>query len=134
MDIGAWLRELGLGQYEAAFRDNAVDGPILPKLTADDLKEIGVIAIGHRRRLVDAIAALSLSGDSSDRLAASSVVPPSTPSRPEAPASAAIATAERRPITVMFCDLVGSTSLAARLDPEDWRNLVGATSTPPRPP
>jgi SAM domain (Sterile alpha motif) len=60
MDIGAWLRELGLGQYEAAFRDNAVDGAILPKLTADDLKEIGVIAIGHRRRLVDAIAALSV--------------------------------------------------------------------------
>ena len=67
MDIGAWLRELGLGQYEAAFRDNAVDGAILPKLTADDLKEVGVIAIGHRRRLVDAIAALSRSGDSSDR-------------------------------------------------------------------
>jgi class 3 adenylate cyclase/predicted ATPase len=126
MDIGAWLRELGLGQYEAAFRDNAVDGAILPKLTADDLKEIGVIAIGHRRRLVDAIAALSLSGDSSDRLAASSVVPPSMSSRPEAPASTAIASAERRPITVMFCDLVGSTSLAARLDPEDWRNLVGS--------
>ena len=124
MDIGAWLRELGLGQYEAAFRDNAVNGAILPKLTADDLKEIGVIAIGHRRRLVDAIAALNLSGDGSDRSAASSVVP--TPSRPEAPASAAIATAERRPITVMFCDLVGSTSLAARLDPEDWRNLVGS--------
>ncbi len=126
MDIGAWLRELGLGQYEAAFRDNAVDGAILPKLTADDLKEIGVIAIGHRRRLVDAIAALSLSGDSSDRLAASSVVPPSMSSRPEAPASTAIASAERRPITVMFCDLVGSTSLAARLDPEDWRDLVGS--------
>ena len=126
MDIGAWLRELGLGQYEAAFRDNAVDGAILPKLTADDLKDIGVIAVGHRRRLVDAIAALSLSGDSSDRLAASSAVPPSMSSRPEAPVSTAIASAERRPITVMFCDLVGSTSLAARLDPEDWRNLVGS--------
>jgi len=62
MDIGAWLRELGLGQYEAVLCDNAVDGAILPKLTADDLKEIGVIAIGHRRRLVDAIAALNLSG------------------------------------------------------------------------
>ena len=58
MDIGGWLRELGLGQYEAAFRDNAVDGAILPKLTADDLKEIGVVAVGHRRRLLDAIAAL----------------------------------------------------------------------------
>ena len=58
MDIGGWLRELGLGQYEAAFHDNAVDGAILPKLTADDLKEIGVVAVGHRRRLLDAIAAL----------------------------------------------------------------------------
>ena len=65
MDIGDWLRELGLEQYAAAFRDNAVDGAILPSLTADDLKEIGVVAVGHRRRLLDAIAALGLSGDGS---------------------------------------------------------------------
>ena len=114
MDIGGWLRELGLAQYEAAFRDNAVDGAILPKLTADDLKEIGVVAVGHRRRLLDAIAALGPSG----------VSPPVAPVAPAA--SASTASAEHRPITVMFCDLVGSTSLAAKLDPEDWRNLVGS--------
>jgi len=63
MIIGAWLRELGLGQYEAAFRDNAVDGAILPKLTADDLKEIGIVAVGHRRRPLDAIAIVGNSLD-----------------------------------------------------------------------
>jgi class 3 adenylate cyclase/predicted ATPase len=123
MDIGGWLRELGLGQYEAAFRDNAVDAAILPKLTGDYLKEIGVLAVGHRRRLLDAIATLGLSGDSSG-------APAPRPSRPVAPAAPAglvsAASAERRPITVMFCDLVGSTSLAATLDPEDWRNLLGS--------
>ncbi len=130
MDIGGWLRELGLAQYEAAFRDNAVDGAILPKLTADDLKEIGVVAVGHRRRLLDAIAALGFSGDSSDVSPAPSIAPAPTVSRPVAAAapaaSGSTASAERRPITVMFCDLVGSTSLAAKLDPEDWRNLVGS--------
>jgi len=117
MDIGGWLRELGLGQYEAAFRDNAVDSEILPNLTADDLKEIGVGAVGHRRRLLQAIAALGPSGDSSDPSPAPIAARPAPPSAPTA-------SAERRPITVMFCDLVGSTNLAARLDPEDWRNLV----------
>ena len=58
MDVAAWLRELGLGQYEQAFNDNAIDGEVLPRLTADDLKELGVVAIGHRRKLLDAIAAL----------------------------------------------------------------------------
>ena len=58
VDVGAWLRELGLGQYEQAFNDNAVDGEVLPRLTADDLKDLGVVAIGHRRKLLDAIAAL----------------------------------------------------------------------------
>ena len=108
MDIGGWLRELGLGQYEAAFRDNAVDDAILPKLTADDLKEIGVVAVGHRRRLLDAIAALGVSPDA----------PPPPVSRSVASAppavSASTASAERRPITVMFCDLVGSTHTARR--------------------
>jgi class 3 adenylate cyclase len=130
VDIGGWLRELGLGQYEAVFRDNAVDGAILPKLTADDLKEIGVAAVGHRRRLLDAIAALGLSGDGSEASPAPSIAPAPPASRPAAQAppaaSASTASAERRPITVMFCDLVGSTSLAAKLDPEDWRNLVGS--------
>ena len=58
MDVAAWLRGLGLGQYEAAFRDNAIDANVLPSLTAEDLKEIGVAAVGHRRRMLDAIAGL----------------------------------------------------------------------------
>ena len=103
MDVEAWLRGLGLGQYEAAFRHNGIDDQVLPHLTAEDLKEIGVATVGDRRKLLAAIGGL-----------------PSPLSKRVAEVSA-----ERRPITVMFCDLVGSTSLAARLDPEDWRNLVG---------
>jgi len=112
MDIGAWLRSLGLGRYQAAFRDSAIDGVVLPHLTVEDLKELGVATVGDRRKLLAAIAAL---GGETPKEA-----PRSTPR------AAAQIPAERRPITVMFCDLVGSTGLAARLDAEDWRNLVGA--------
>ena len=90
---------------------------MLPQLTADDLKDIGVSAVGDRRRLLAAIAALSGPTPSAN-------APASSPK--PAPAKGLEISAERRPITVMFCDLVGSTSLAARLDAEDWRNLVGA--------
>src|SRR5271157_3198353 len=117
MDVGGWLRSLGLGQYEANFRDNKIDADVLPQLTADDLKDIGVSAVGDRRRLLAAIAALS--GPTP------SVNAPASPPKP-APAGGLQISAERRPITVMFCDLVGSTSLAAKLDAEDWRNLVNA--------
>src|SRR5271169_2737791 len=117
MDVGSWLRSLGLGQYEANFRDNKIDGDVLPQLTADDLKDIGVSAVGDRRRLLAAIAALS--GPTP------SVNAPASPPKP-APAGGLQISAERRPITVVFCDLVGSTGLAAKLDAEDWRNLVGA--------
>src|SRR5271166_4957931 len=117
MDVGGWLRSLGLGQYEANFRDNKIDADVLPQLTADDLKDIGVSAVGDRRRLLAAIAALSGPTPSTNA--------PASPPKP-APAKGLEISAERRPITVMFCDLVGSTSLAARLDAEDWRNLVGA--------
>src|SRR5271165_5236822 len=117
MDVGGWLRSLGLDQYEANFRDNKIDADVLPQLTADDLKDIGVSAVGDRRRLLGAIAALSDQSPSVNALA--------SPLRP-APARGIQISAERRPITVMFCDLVGSTSLVARLDAEDWRNLVGA--------
>ena len=117
MDVGSWLRELGLGQYEAAFRDNAVDGVILSKLTTDDLKEIGVVAVGHRRRLLEAIAALDLLGDSfgvSPPPSVASAGSVSVSPAASAPAAAAsTASAEHRPITVMFCDLVGSTPLSA---------------------
>jgi class 3 adenylate cyclase/tetratricopeptide (TPR) repeat protein len=117
MDLGAWLRGLGLDQYEANFRDNKIDADVLPNLTADDLKDIGVSAVGDRRRLLAAIAALCGAAPSGN-------APASAPK--PAPAKGPQLSAERRPITVMFCDLVGSTSLASQLDAEDWRNLVTA--------
>jgi class 3 adenylate cyclase len=114
MDIGGWLRGLGLEQYEAAFRENEIDSEVLPKLTAEDLKDIGVAIVGHRRKILSAIAELSGSSAAvaNQRLTAE-------------PASAA-AVAERRQLTVMFCDLVGSTALSARLDPEDMGDLIRA--------
>ncbi len=113
-DVGVWLSALGLEQYEAAFRENAIDGAVLPTLTADDLREMGVAAIGHRRRLMNAIA--ELAGASAD---AAAVAGPA--SEPKASPERAPAAAERRQLTVMFCDLAGSTALSARLDPEDMR-------------
>jgi class 3 adenylate cyclase len=115
MDIGAWLCDLGLAQYEGAFRDNDIDADILQNLTADDLRELGVVSIGHRRRLLDAVAALSRD----------SAIPAETPAAAEA-VTAPAREAERRQLTVMFCDLVGSTALASRLDPEDLRDVIGA--------
>ena len=117
MDVGEWLRGLGLDQYEQKFRENKVDAEVLPQLTADDLKDIGVVAVGDRRKLLAAISGLG-GGGPSPVLTAS-----------QAKSAHAIAreiSAERRPVTVMFCDLVGSTGLAARLDAEDWRDLVTA--------
>ena len=111
MDVGAWLRALGLGQYETTFRESEIDAEVLPDLTDGDLNQLGV-PLGHRKRLLKAIAALE-TGETAAK--------PSSP----APASSP-ATAERRPITVMFCDLVGSTSMAAKLDAEDWRTLVNS--------
>jgi class 3 adenylate cyclase len=116
MDVGGWLRGLGLGQYETNFPDNKVDADLLPRLTNDDLKDVGIYALGDRRRLLDAIAALA----GAKPLANGAASPP------KAGALKAEQSAERRPITVMFCDLVGSTGLAAKLDPENWRNLVNA--------
>ena len=117
MDVGGWLRGLGLGQYEANFRDNKIDADLLPRLTGDDLKDIGVFALGDRLRLLDAIAALAGAKPPSDV--------PASPPKSASPKGPEVS-AERRPITVMFCDLVGSTSLAAKLDAEDWRTLVNA--------
>src|SRR6476660_10416498 len=106
MDVAAWLRGLGLERYEAAFRDNEIDWEALPRLTAQDLKDLGVVLGGHRRKLLDAIAALGAAAVSRD-----------------APAPA---DAERRQLTVMFCDLVGSTPLSTRFAPEDLREVIGA--------
>ena len=117
MDVAGWLRGLGLGKYEAAFLDNGIGEAVLPHLTVEDLKEIGVATVGDRRMLLAAIAALATPRSSEAIGPEPSPVPL---------AKAPEISAERRPITVMFCDLVGSTSLAAKLDAEDWRNLVNA--------
>ena len=116
-NVGVWLNALGLGQYEAAFRENAIDGAVLATLTADDLREMGVAAIGHRRRLMNAIA--ELAGASADAAAGAGPA-----SEPKAPPERVPAAAERRHLTVMFCDLAGSTALSARLDPEDMREII----------
>jgi predicted ATPase/class 3 adenylate cyclase len=117
MDVGGWLRGLGLGKYEAAFLDNGIGEGVLPHLTVEDLKEIGVATVGDRRMLLAAIAALASPTASQ---------PPGPRPLAAPPTKVPELSAERRPITVMFCDLVGSTSLASRLDAEDWRNLVNA--------
>jgi class 3 adenylate cyclase len=111
MDVAAWLQSLGFDRYEPLFRENEIDWEVLPKLTSEDLKEMGVVAIGHRRKLLAAIAALDAEMPAAPETAASHDAP--------APAEA-----ERRQLTVMFCDLVGSTELAARLDPEDLREII----------
>jgi hypothetical protein len=105
MNVAKWLRDLGLEQYAPAFHDNDIDGKVLCRLTGEDLRDLGVTSIGHRRRLLDAIATLV------DRHRAIEASP--APSR----APLAVSEAERRQLTVMFCDLVGSTALSGRVDP-----------------
>jgi class 3 adenylate cyclase/predicted ATPase len=120
VDVAAWLRGLGLERYEQAFRDNDVDADVLPELTAEDLIGLGVGSIGHRRKLLAAIAALRRGGS-----------PPETevPPGPSTAGTVPIARspeAERRQLTVLFADLVGSTALSARLDPEEMREVLRA--------
>ncbi len=117
MDVAAWLRGLGLERYAPAFRDNDIDNAVLRRLTTEDLRELGVASVGHRRILLDAIAALGASTPATDMSGA-----PAATSATLAPQG----DAERRQLTVMFCDLVGSTALSARLDPEDLREVIGA--------
>jgi class 3 adenylate cyclase len=119
MDIVVWLRSLGLGQYETAFRENEISEKVLPSLTAEDLKEIGVGPVGHRRTLLEAIAALR--ADASGKAPSTDVGPSSS-----APSTHPEDRAERRQVTVMFSDLVGSTALSARMDPEDLREVISA--------
>ena len=116
MDVGGWLRSLGLGQYEALFRASDIDADILPELTEVDLEKLGV-SLGHRKRLLRAISGLA---------AAEPSAAPSTSigARPQD-------AAERRQLTIMFCDLVGSTPLSTRFDPEDLREIVGVYLSAP---
>jgi class 3 adenylate cyclase len=122
MDIADWLRRLGLDQYERAFRDNDVDMETLPSLTADDLRELGVTSLGHRKKLLSAIATLSPKPDRDVSGDGASPIPEVSAS----PAAMKMGRAERRQLTVMFADLVGSTALSVRLDPEDMREILAA--------
>jgi class 3 adenylate cyclase len=111
MDVGDWLRSLGLGQYEAAFRESEIEADVLPELTDQHLKDLGV-PLGHRLKMLRAIRGPV--GDAAVKAQPAALPEPK-------PQDAA----ERRQLTVMFCDLVGSTALAARLDPEDMREIIG---------
>jgi len=108
-DVADWLTGLGLGRYAAAFRDNAIELEVLPELSEADLEKIGVL-LGHRKIMLKAIAELR----------------PPAPQPLARTAPVVPAEAERRQLTVMFCDLVGSTPLSQRFDPEDLREIVGA--------
>jgi class 3 adenylate cyclase/predicted ATPase len=112
MDVAAWLQGLGLERYAPTFREQEIDWDALPKVTAEDLKDLGVVLAGHRRKLLDAITALG--GEAS---ADGTVV-----FRTEQAAT----DGERRQLTIIFCDLVDSTPLSARLDPEDLREVIAA--------
>ena len=117
MDIAAWLRDLGLERYIQAFEANDVDAAVLRTLSADDLKELGVASLGHRKKLLEAIAALAPQP---------SAVPVADTPAPASGKPIVRQEAERRQLTVLFCDLVGSTELSGQLDPEDMGRVIRA--------
>jgi len=125
MDVAEWLAGLGLEQYQRAFRDNEIDAEILRTLTPEDLKDLGIEVVGHRRKLLNAIEAM---GDGARNLGEASGLSRATVADP--PASPPMAEpaprfeAERRQLTVLFCDLVDSTTLSATLDPEEMREVI----------
>jgi class 3 adenylate cyclase len=111
LDIDGWLRRIGLEQYAQTFRDNAIDADVLRDLTNDHLRELG-LPLGARLKLLRAVATLGTSEQ--------------PPASPEITPTAPRTDAERRQLTIMFCDLVGSTALSTRFDPEDMQEIVGA--------
>ena len=113
--IADWLQRLGLGQYAKAFAENDINFAILPDLTDQDLKELGVASLGHRRQLLRAITELKGSKEGARKPSTEDIAP-----------IASHDTAERRQVTVMFSDLVGSTALSARMDPEDLREVISS--------
>jgi class 3 adenylate cyclase/predicted ATPase len=123
--IADWLEKLGMSEYAQRFAENRIDFSVLPDLTDQDLEKLDVI-LGDRRKMLRAIADLEITEKSSLAVPAT-VVSAAIPTVTPPPISAAAeATGERRYLTVMFCDLVGSTSISAGLDAEEWRDLVGA--------
>ena len=130
--IADWLKKLGLPEYGERFAENGIDVSVLPHLTDQDLKDMGVL-LGHRRKMLAAI------GELSTRPAAAPAPATGTPTGPAAIPTAVAAppivppveaAGERRHVTVMFCDLVDSTGISAKLDAEEWRDLVGASPMP----
>src|SRR3984893_14805775 len=115
MDLSAWLRSLGLGQYEQAFRDNAIAPDVLLRLTAEDLKELGVVPVGHRRILLDAIAALRVSASATSDDAPDAQMLSVSPVDP---------IGERRQVTVLFADLADYTAWGQQLDAEEIHALL----------
>jgi hypothetical protein len=116
LDIDDWLRRIGLEQYGRTFRENGIDFSVLPDLTDQDLEKLGVL-LGHRRKVLRAIADLEAIEKSAPAIAAAAT----TTAAPRL-----LDNAERRQLTIMFCDLVGSTALSTRFDPEDMQEIVGA--------
>ena len=136
--VADWLEKLGMSEYRERFAENRIDFSVLPELTDQDLKDLGIL-LGDRRKILRAIAALTsvpaahptpavppAASASSSAAKQSPADGPPPASTSLTPANAAAAAGERRYLTVMFCDLVGSTAIAAQLDPEEWRDLVGA--------
>jgi class 3 adenylate cyclase len=117
MDIADWLRQLGLERYEAAFRENDISAAILPGLTSKDLKEMGVVSVGHRRQLLEAIVELHPDAKTADDRI-------SLPSRSQAGKHSHGSAAERRRLSVMFCDVIDFTALSSRIDPEDLSAVI----------
>ena len=124
--ISDWLKNLGMSEYEQRFAENRIDFSVLGDLTDEDLKDIGVV-LGDRRKILRAIAENAVHAITAPARSKSAAAPGPTPTAAQPPtATAAVeATGERRYLTVMFCDLVGSTGIAAKLDAEEWRDLVG---------
>jgi predicted ATPase/class 3 adenylate cyclase len=127
MDVGAWLEKLGLERYEQAFRDNEIDADILSTLTSEDLDDLGIKLVGHRRKLLNAIESLSTGAG---KHVGEPVCAPEADGRqriePLRAEAAQRSDAERRQLTVLFCDLVGSTALSTQLDPEDYQAIITA--------
>jgi len=111
-DISGWLRKLGMSEYSKRFAENRIDVSILRDLTDQDLKDLGVV-LGDRRKMLRAIRELAADTPVTAQLTGPTAAPPQD-------------TAERQQLTVMFCDLVGSTALSTRLDPEDLREIISA--------
>jgi SAM domain (Sterile alpha motif) len=114
VDVVVWLRSLGLGKYEAAFRENEIDGTVLPSLTEEHLKQLGATPLGHRLKLLDAIAALRNGASAQAPSLTVASLRPMAATTTQAPVPEDVG--ERRHITLMFCDLVGSTSISAGLE------------------